>query len=866
MGGYGRFVGRVGMLALALGVGMGVADGCGVALADPASGPRQNAGTADSSAAESTATNAGPRRTTPRRASSARTQLGERLHTAVAETQAKLRESVENFSQPQGLARGEKGQPDAGVRSRSVTGRFLNLPRPQNSTTANVASPAHPVTGEANRSITERTPRHAWLTRMNEADRDGIRAVRAIADTATDQRVHEGARRQLRSAATLELPAREASEDAPPVADRLAEHVSSVAPSTAFLTAGTTPVAAATPAAASPATVITRLMSVGLGTFALPHAPAGPTDSPLMWTLLAWVRRQPTNTVTTPTLPVQPAAVQHLPGTATETLELAAVAGSNPELAAATSAAAAALDPQFIETGEDTTAWQDGQLATSADGRYIYAINFGGQQLSIIDTQTNTVVATTTTMGNHVTTNPGTPGAVYITNVNATQSDTYDIYVHDGATGEYLRTISIPEIPNKYPGGTQQWGQDFAISSDESTIVTTVRQQDRWSSESTVKVVTYNRNTHETKVIDLGPLVPGASPYAGHVTLSPDGREIYVPITPSNSAQTSYDPGIAIIDTETGEIKDFLSGPNYTANYVVSPDGEHIYMLREGSNGQAEVAVLNPADRSIATVVTLPNDHDNPDVGVVYPTDMITLSPDGTTLYVVHRGYTNGTDAVAAITAVDLEAGTYGTPVTFTGEDIVFEPIVSRDGTRLYATGYDTATNAPYRTGVWVIDATAVPVSGGGAGGGPSTEVPESATLTAIREQAQRLADAIRAVTNHQDRPRVPDAQNNQAEVDWERNWEVFNLYVGWIPGVSTVLNAISLAVDFQDARQAWIDGDAEGFRDEANDLFGDAVGMIPVLGGPISYFIQYMFALADETDGASTSNPAAVPAAVRLA
>lgn len=58
---------------------------------------------------------------------------------------------------------------------------------------------------------------------------------------------------------------------------------------------------------------------------------------------------------------------------------------------------------------------------------------------------------------------------------------------------------------------------------------------------------------------------------------------------------------------------------------------------------------------------------------------------------------------------------------------------------------------------------------------------------------------------------------------------------VGWIPGVGTVINGLSLASDFLDFTIAALKGDAADMRDEIGDMTLDVIGMIPVIGGPLA-------------------------------
>ncbi|WP_179470366.1 cadherin-like domain-containing protein, partial [Mycolicibacterium vinylchloridicum] len=77
------------------------------------------------------------------------------------------------------------------------------------------------------------------------------------------------------------------------------------------------------------------------------------------------------------------------------------------------------------------------------------------------------------------------------------------------------------------------------------------------------------------------------------------------------------------------------------------------------------------------------------------------------------------------------------------------------------------------------------------------------------------------------------------AELARERSIADINMSVGWVPGVGTAINAMSLASDFLDFTLAALRGDAADMRDEIGDMVIDVVGMIPVVGGPLAATIH---------------------------
>ena len=76
---------------------------------------------------------------------------------------------------------------------------------------------------------------------------------------------------------------------------------------------------------------------------------------------------------------------------------------------------------------------------------------------------------------------------------------------------------------------------------------------------------------------------------------------------------------------------------------------------------------------------------------------------------------------------------------------------------------------------------------------------------------------------------------NGAAELARERSVADINMSVGWVPGVGTVFNAMNLASDFVDFTIAALKGDVADMRDEIGDMTLDVIGMVPVIGAPLS-------------------------------
>jgi len=65
----------------------------------------------------------------------------------------------------------------------------------------------------------------------------------------------------------------------------------------------------------------------------------------------------------------------------------------------------------------------------------------------------------------------------------------------------------------------------------------------------------------------------------------------------------------------------------------------------------------------------------------------------------------------------------------------------------------------------------------------------------------------------------------------WEKTWERFNNYFGWIPLVGDGLAAVSLGIDIGQLLNAIASKDQHQIYDEVLDILGDGIGFIPLLG-----------------------------------
>lgn len=109
---------------------------------------------------------------------------------------------------------------------------------------------------------------------------------------------------------------------------------------------------------------------------------------------------------------------------------------------------------------------------------------------------------------------------------------------------------------------------------------------------------------------------------------------------------------------------------------------------------------------------------------------------------------------------------------------------------------------------------------------------------TPTAPSAEVLAAALAATTRRDTATpsaRAAAVANSPAEITREKAVADINMSVGWVPGVGTLVNGISLVSNFVDFTKAALRGDAVDMRDEIGDMALDLVGMIPVVGAPVA-------------------------------
>ncbi|MFF0160490.1 IPT/TIG domain-containing protein [Streptomyces sp. NPDC005263] len=300
-------------------------------------------------------------------------------------------------------------------------------------------------------------------------------------------------------------------------------------------------------------------------------------------------------------------------------------------------------------------------VATSPDGTRAYVTVNDAGLLSVIDTATNAIVADVA-LGAGATVVALTPDGAraYVT---VQQSDT--VSVVDTATNTVTATISVPGGPI-----------GLAITPDGA------RAYVAGLSTNSVSVIDTATNT-VTATIAVG-IVPIL------LSAAPDGAHVYV----TNVGNST----VSVIDTATNTVVATVGVSAQPRFPAVSPDGTHAYVAN------AEPDTVSVIDTATNTVV------ENMDVGDG-PT-IAAFTPDGTRAYVTNTDA--GTVGVMATTVIPDQGSTAGgTTVTLTGHHLANATAVHFGAARAVV----TANTANSLTVIAPAGSGAVPVTVTTAGG-----------------------------------------------------------------------------------------------------------------------------------------------------
>jgi YVTN family beta-propeller protein len=630
--GNAKYIGRVGALAVALGIGTAVATTPWVAVAEPAadSSPASGSSSSDaSSAAGSTNTD------DSKPAKSGDISGG-------PDTSPDAPGAAEPADEdPDAETDGHTPEPTAGeeVDTESETDPESNTPQHppvyESPATEPVAltepsnndgpPPSQPVSVD---------PPHA-------ADPDAGVADSADGDAGS---VHEPA---------IKVPVTPASSTAPAVRTGV--------PATA-MAAQLVPVAQPLPVAESPVSVVTGLVSgllawVGLGP-ALTNAPAAPVEPPLLWGLVGWVRRQVQHTLFNRTLTTayNPAEnSQSVDGVITGNLHAVDPDG----------------DPLTFTVAQ---APEHGTLVVNPDGTFTYT---PGREFARIGSDSFTITVDDSAAYRL----SGPAGLIQDLLHRAAQvvglagPDSIDSHPSVHVIPRVIATIEVGDVPRDVaitPDGSRAYvanqfdGTVSVIDTATNTVTATIPVGDYpfgvAVSPNGSRVYVTNADSDTVSVIDAATNTVTATIPVGNrpldVAITADGTRAYV--------ANLYDGTVSVIDTSTNSVTTTISGVDWSPSEVaISPDGARLYVANVFDN---TVSVINTATNTITNTINVGNE----------PTD-VAVSPDGARVYVA-----NFDDDTVSV----INTATNTVIATITVGDAANGVAVSPNGKRVYVANY----------------------------------------------------------------------------------------------------------------------------------------------------------------------------------
>jgi YVTN family beta-propeller protein len=257
-----------------------------------------------------------------------------------------------------------------------------------------------------------------------------------------------------------------------------------------------------------------------------------------------------------------------------------------------------------------------GVVATS-DGKKVYVANLGSNNVSVIDTATNSV-----TDSIYVGKQPrGIAVSPDGTKIYVVNSASNNVSVIDTVTNNVIATVNVEWIP-------------YGVAVNPDGTKAYVTNGDLGNENNTVSVIDTVSNTV------IATVNVGGIPYG--VAVTPDGTKVYVANWGSDN--------VSVIDTATNTI---TARVNITRpiGITVNPDGKKVYV----TNGSSNVSVIDVANN---TVIATVNVGSSP-FGVA-------VTPDGKKVYVVNSDSNNvsvidtATNAVTATVPVGNNPRAFG--------------------------------------------------------------------------------------------------------------------------------------------------------------------------------------------------------------
>lgn len=150
-----------------------------------------------------------------------------------------------------------------------------------------------------------------------------------------------------------------------------------------------------------------------------------------------------------------------------------------------------------------------------------------------------------------------------------------------------------------------------------------------------------------------------------------------------------------------------------------------------------------------------------------------------------------------------------------------------------------SSPTGPVTDAVGLFLAAAVTRRESGGAGSPEVETvtgqSTSQPLDAYTFEGKAVTVPTAAAATAEDGANLAEAAQEEADA-------AFNMSLGWVPVVGTVYNGLSLLADLGQFTVAALNGDVADMSDELGDMAIDAIGMIPIVGGPLAATIHWTF------------------------
>lgn len=297
---------------------------------------------------------------------------------------------------------------------------------------------------------------------------------------------------------------------------------------------------------------------------------------------------------------------------------------------------------------------------------FAYIANLESNNVSVIDTATDTVTATVN-VGNEPSGTAVSPDGtrVYVTNCMGNS-----VSVIDATKNKLIGTVRVGSYP---------LGVAFTPDGTKAYVANTA--------SNTISVIDTATN-NVTATVKVGNL-----PYK--IAVSPDGKKVYAV---NSGIPPDYQGNVSVIDTSTNNVTATVNVEKDPHGIAVSPDGTKVYVVNSNSYPyyKGTVSVIDTATNNVTDTVnvgSLPHG--------------IAVSPNGTRAYVAidipgrYSGKSN-IDATSHTGAVDVIDTTKNEVIDRVSVgNYPYEVAVTPDGNKVYVMNYgsnttsviDTATN-----------------------------------------------------------------------------------------------------------------------------------------------------------------------------